>query len=55
MVLDLLRGLCPDVGAFSTAVAAAEYGHRHQDAVDLLSQIETLGISAHSQLDGDTQ
>ena len=41
--------LCPDLGAYSTAVAAAEYGQQPQHAAELLSQIERLGLAAHSQ------
>ena len=51
MVLSVLqRALSPDLGAYSTAVAAAEYGQQQQAAAALLSQIETLGICAHTQL-----
>jgi len=49
MVLFLLGTLCPDLGAYSTAVAAAEYGQQPQHAAELLSQIERLGLAAHSQ------
>lgn len=49
-VMAVLQDLCPDLGAYTTAVAAAEYGLQHQGTVDLLSQIETLGIIAHSRI-----
>lgn len=53
MVLFLLGTLCPDLGAYSIAVAAAEYGQQPQRAADLLSQIERLGLAAQSQFGGE--
>ena len=53
MVLFLLATLCPDhpdLGAYSTAVLAAEYGQQPHPAAELLSQIERLGLAAHWQL-----